>query len=162
MGQEVIFARYGLLMEGQPLQSEVGGEGYSRPGYFWGTLFEGRQAVPLPNGACHYPVAVLTPPRRRIRCEVCTRTVESVEVFWQRLLEAEMFWPHRSAEQSLMNLATARVFLEAGEGIECPLFVLNPVFYVFWREAYGMELREIAQDPDGFVSWRGVPPWRPA
>ncbi|MBI5443063.1 MAG: hypothetical protein HY900_17835 [Deltaproteobacteria bacterium] len=161
MAEQVTFARYGLLMEGQPLEGEVRGEGSDRPGYFWGTLFEARQRLPLPNGAYHYPVAVLAPARSKIRCEVCTRSVPSAEEFWQGLFKPELFRPHASPEQSLMNLAHAKVFTDGGGAMDSPVFVLNPLFYVFWRSTFAMELREIEPDGPGFVSWRAVPAWHP-
>ena len=156
-----MFARYGLLLEGQPLEGALGGKGLDRPGYFWGSLFEVRQRAPLPNGACHYPVALLSPARTRIRCEICTRVVKNPEAFWQRLFVPEMYWPQLSPEESLMHLDLTRVFIDGGGSMECPLFILNPLFLLFHQEKYGMEVREVPPDAQGYASWRELSPWKP-
>lgn len=161
MAEVVRFARYGLLMAGQPLERHVTGVGESKPAYFWGTLFEGRQQQPLPNGAVHYPVAILQPAKVKIRCQICFQTVEDPFEFWHELFETEMFYPSLSAEHSMMLLRHTNVFLDSGEVINLPLFVLNPLFPMFFGSHYGMQLSEIPSAADGFASWRSVAPWKP-
>jgi hypothetical protein len=157
----VILARYGLLMTGQSLERTVFSGGNVRGGYFLGTLFEGRQKRPLPNGAVHYPVAVLDVAKTKIRCEVCTERSEDVSRFWESLFEAEMVYPAETADRSLMRLAYTNVFQDDGQVLYVPVFVLNPLFYLFHREKYDMELTEVRPDSEGYVDWRKVPDWRP-
>ena len=161
MEEMVTVARYGLLMTGQSLERAAFSGGDVRQGYFPGTLFEGRQKRPLPNGAVHYPVAVLDVAKVKIRCEVCAERCEDASRFWQNLFEAEMVYPAETAERSLMRLTYTNVFLDDGEVLYVPVFVLNPLFYLFQRETYDMELTEIQPDSEGFVDWRRIPHWKP-
>jgi len=159
--EKVILARYGLLMTGQSLEKTAFRERDVRQGYFWGTLFEGRQQRPLANGATHYPVAVLDVAKAKIRCEVCSEKTGDVSGFWKSLFDTEMVYPAETAERSLMRLAHTNVFLDSGNVLYVPVFVLNPLFYLFHREQFDMELKEIRPDSQGFVDWRQVPPWKP-
>ncbi len=159
--ERITYARYGLLMEGESLEIQTAGDGYCEPGYFMGTLFEGRQDRPLPIGVVHYPVALTEPPKYRVRCELCRYLVQDADAFWQRLYQSEMIYPHLSPEFSLMQVRHTTVFTLDGAATAAPLFVLNPLFYLFWRERYDMRLTEIAPDAEGFVGWRAVPPWKP-
>ena len=161
MNSEIALVRYGLLMAGQPLEGPLLKDGWSLPGHFLGSLFEGRQRLPLENGARHYPVAVLTPPKAKIRCEISFQKVSDVMDFWDDLLEKEMCYPHLPVDQSLMNLTHTSVFRSDGNALLAPVFVLNPLFYLFHKNRYGMHLTEIEPDKEGFVSWLDVPFWAP-
>jgi hypothetical protein len=163
VNEVVILARYGLLMSGQPLEEGTPEGAKFKKGYFWGTLFEGRQTSPLPigKGVYHYPVALLRPAKAKIRCEICFQPVEDIQRFWQNLFETEMYYPQQSPENSLMHMAHTNVFTHEGEEFFIPVFVLNPLFYVFWKNKYNMELIEIMPNGKGFVSWHDVPSWSP-
>ena len=161
MNTEIVLVRYGLLMSGQPLENPELQQGRSVPGHFWGSLFEGRQRVSLENGASHYPVAVLSPPRVRIRCELSRQRIANPTAFWENLFTAEMCFPQLPADRSLMHLVHTAVFLDNGTVVEAPVFVLNPLFPLFHGSAHGLELTEIAPDAQGFVDWLQVPRWDP-
>lgn len=156
MDTDIALIRYGLLMGGQPLEGSAFRGGRAVPGYFWGTLFEGRQDPPLDNGASHYPVAVLSPPKVRIRCEIGIQQVSDTRKFWAELFEKEMYFPHLPADRSLMELKYTTAFDENGGCLAAAVFVLNPLFYLFHKDRYGMRLTEVAPVRDGFVSWRDL------
>ena len=87
--------------------------------------------------------------------------VEDVDLFWMNLFKAEMYYPNLSSENSLMLPSHTRVYSDAGDTYYVPVFVFNPLFYMFWRGKFGMDVREVAPDENGFVSWKNIKPWFP-
>lgn len=163
MKQKITFARYGLLMAGQSLGNNILAKAKYTQGYFCGTLLECRQTHPLPigNGIYHYPLALLTPAKAKIKCEICSQEIENANQFWQDMFETEMVYPDKSPESSLMQLAYTNVFLKDDRVLYIPVFVFNPLFYIFWGQKYKMALFETNANAEGYVSWSEIAPWSP-